>query len=509
MKGQQRDFQATEGLLKDVMMKQAGSLEKAVLEALMNAVDAGADNVFITLEENHLIVDDDGKGMEEEEVTRYFEQFGLKGDDIEEKEFGKFRMGRGQIFNFGANIWHTKDNILVVNIHEDQTEIPRGFVSPSQESELVDAGNDKVQVDTSGLSYFLAEADSEYDGCRVEVDLHKELEDVEGKANEVRDLIRYIPFVHGVNVELNGDKIFHKPNIVKETDLAWYSVSPGGFKSQTEIYNIGAKVKEEPICKTQGVIISKDQLDVNFARNDILETDEYWSMIREEYEITVAEELVKSTESNGYEKKWLLKKAGENTYISEKVYDVALIPTVTGERVSMSELAGETVAFAKTNDSLAQDAMEEGGLVIIKKNWESDVRDAIDECDFMQYSEAVEENMRYEMSEFDYNDLNKRRRQNFDRAEKVLDHVGFEGEFSPGYSDHMDIWKDDSGKLFVDKRYLKAPKKEFVMKRIPEIVKFASHKGSTANGVDWGHTARRNWWEYSTSMHSALYELLQ
>jgi signal transduction histidine kinase len=62
------EFKATEGLLHDVMRKQAGTLEKAVLEAVMNSVDANADEIEVHLQSDKLIVRDDGDGMTEEEV---------------------------------------------------------------------------------------------------------------------------------------------------------------------------------------------------------------------------------------------------------------------------------------------------------------------------------------------------------------------------------------------------------------------------------------------------------
>ena len=53
-------FKATQGLLNDTMRKQSGVLEKALLEAVMNGVDAGASNFDVTVESNLVTISDDG-----------------------------------------------------------------------------------------------------------------------------------------------------------------------------------------------------------------------------------------------------------------------------------------------------------------------------------------------------------------------------------------------------------------------------------------------------------------
>jgi len=92
-----RRFQMNEKLLIDTIKRQAGTLAKAILEGVMNAVDAKATECRIALSETDLEVVDNGKGMSADEVRRLFEVFGAPHTPEEGKVYGTFRMGRGQL----------------------------------------------------------------------------------------------------------------------------------------------------------------------------------------------------------------------------------------------------------------------------------------------------------------------------------------------------------------------------------------------------------------------------
>ena len=93
-----RKFKMHPDLLFSVIKSQAGTQEKAILEAVMNAVDAGATKCEIKIDENGYSIVDDGKGfVSRQEVDEFFETFGTphkEGDAT----YGRFRMGRGQLF---------------------------------------------------------------------------------------------------------------------------------------------------------------------------------------------------------------------------------------------------------------------------------------------------------------------------------------------------------------------------------------------------------------------------
>lgn len=151
--GKRRNLKAHNKLLLDVIKRQAGTLEKAILEATMNAIEAGSDVVRISLEADgiehdkpgaKLIIEDEGKGFRSaEEVETWFETFGTPHEESENKKWAQFRMGRGQLFSYGRNLWRTGEFQMLVD------------------------------VDGMGLEYELDTDCDPFPGCRIEIDLYR------------------------------------------------------------------------------------------------------------------------------------------------------------------------------------------------------------------------------------------------------------------------------------------------------------------------------------------------
>ena len=79
---ERREFRMDPALLWSVIESQAGSAEKALLEAIMNAVDAGATRCDITLSETGYSVQDDGGGFKSrDDIEQFFETFGTPHKD--------------------------------------------------------------------------------------------------------------------------------------------------------------------------------------------------------------------------------------------------------------------------------------------------------------------------------------------------------------------------------------------------------------------------------------------
>jgi hypothetical protein len=244
-----RDLKMHNNLLMDVIKRQAGTLDKAILEGVMNSVEAGASRVDIEFKgeegkQAYLSISDDGKGITtKEELIHHFETFGTPHEDNENKYWAQFRMGRGQLFAFGKNTWRTS--------HFKMT----------------------VDIENNGLSYDLSIMDDYFDGCRIDIELYENPLDSWQFRSEKRlkeSIKSQIEFI-GCPVYFNEELITCDPsklNWDKEDDYAYYLFHKG---DSLKIYNLGAFTKSVPIQKagTSGIIVSKRQLKVNFARNDI------------------------------------------------------------------------------------------------------------------------------------------------------------------------------------------------------------------------------------------------
>lgn len=509
-----KSFEATEGLLKDVMRKQAGSVEKAILEAVMNSVDARATEINLVIEDDVIVIEDDGKGMTGEEVEEYFQKFGLKDEDIEEKDFGKFRMGRGQIFNFGENFWHSLYNLMVVDLDHEYTYLPRDLLGDYEEEEVDGYEGEKVVLKNENQpSYHLLNASSTYDGCRITVKLYKQLDSVNNTVSEVKKLIKYIPWLHNVEIKINGEEFFEELEPDFETDLAYYTIGDKTYSSQTRIYNQGAYVKKESLTQTSGQIISKRDLDVNFSRNDILDTDEMYKSMIEEYELFTVTNLTGRPDSlREREKQWLLQKAQEDPQVYGDVRHMPLLSDVENRQLSISDIDGEEVSkisFSRKGNKQAQAAMENTDTIILEDSSRDAVEGLVDSGSIVELTDLIEKDMKWEMQEYPYSDLSKSRRENFDRAEWLLRQVGFDGEVKTGHSDYADVWKTEEGTLYIDKTYLKANKMEFVLVCIPHIIEIAAQQNDTRYGLSHGLGFKRDYWNYSENMGQYQKQILE
>lgn len=484
-----RDFEATEGLLNDVMRKQAGSVEKAVLEAVMNSVDAGASHIDVRIRPDGMTISDDGEGMTQEDIEQYFQKFGLKDDDIEDKEFGKFRMGRGQIFNFGKNVWHTRDNILVVNLDEDET-----FISIDGEDH---------ELDTSGLSYNLLGTDNNVDGCTIEVDFYNLLDNQSTTVNEVKELIEFISWVHDVEIELNGEPISVEAVPDAETDDAWFFFEPEfdigklpSFNNKTAIYNKGAFVKTESICPVSSVIVTKTDLDVNFARNDILDTDENWKSIISDFSSATENFLVEMRDLNQRHVKWLLERAVGDDTLYLRIRDIPMIEDIEDNKWSLKELSGQDVSFSHSGDKSAKDIMEQADVLFIKQAYQGYIDDVVEESNILTYDDVLEDHNTFEMSTIEDENLSTRRRERLAMTRWYLSQVGSGAGVKAGYSQNANVWMDDDETLYVHKGLLNEDKQTFLTEGLNEILIVAAHDADTRQGRDEGHTYRRNLGRY-------------
>lgn len=498
-------FDATEGLLRDVMTKQAGVIEKAWLEALMNGVDAGADEIHFRIGENATEYSDDGSSMTQDEVERYFQQFGFKDSDIEDKEFGKFRMGRGQIFNFGTNVWRAKENYMVVDIHNDQTTVELPDCTTTSDESVIDADDSSYTVDTSGLGYALLDAEHIDDGLTILVEHHDPLEDVDKKVEEFRKLARFVPWVHDVDLYINGEQLLVEPEIIEETELAWYAEGPDTYYNDSNVYNKGAYVSEYDLGPVAFNVISKHDLDVTLDRTDILDTDSYWDRIQDEIVGVTVNHLKDKEDLNSQERTWLMERAAESESVLKTIQDVPLVEDVDGDRYTLSELDNTRIGFAEAGNEVASQAMQSGQATMLKEGQRSSfeelaqsVSSSISEDDIDPYADIIEEELTFEMSEIDVDSLSKRRAKNLMVLRDALSDLGFKGVLKAGFSNHRTVWKNEDGDIYIHKDSLNVNKNKLATDMLQKLVIHMAHDGESMTSINEDYGLNRSFYKYAT-----------
>jgi hypothetical protein len=251
-------FEAHDALLVSVMREQAGTLAKAIQEGVMNSIDAGATRIDIRATTTTVEIRDNGKGFAStEEILTCFKVFGLPQDVQERlgKTYGHYRMGRGQMFHYGRNVWRTN----AFAMHTD--------------------------LDNRGLDFDIRSGiEPSQPGCHIEIELYdrhhmllpSELAELE---NEVARAVKYAPAA----IVLNGRLITRDPTHEKwdmETEDAWMRLRESGT---LDIYNQGVYVESRSPQElgTAGTIVSKTRLQLNFARNMVMASEcAVWKRIR-------------------------------------------------------------------------------------------------------------------------------------------------------------------------------------------------------------------------------------
>lgn len=311
------DFQIHPKLLLDVIQRQAGTLSKAVLELVMNAVDAKATccKITVSLDPDGRVsiveVNDDGCGFQSREsVDKWFKVFGQPHEESEGKVYGTFRLGRGQSFAFGRNLWRTGKFLM------------------------------DVDVAKNGTKYDLTAGLPSVKGCRIINELYQPLSktDLHDLRSDLQEWCKWAP----IPIYFEDTLISSKP----EDATTWQWITDDAYVSLTSagtglaVYNLGIHVMTVPSWKygVSGTVVSRKKVKVNFARNDIQSDCEVWKVVREAINEFAGQKLVKKKVLNDGERQRVVDRVLTQATSVESILDARLITAVTGRNYSPTEL---------------------------------------------------------------------------------------------------------------------------------------------------------------------------
>lgn len=323
------EFTMDPNLLISVIKAQAGTLTKALLEGVMNSIDAGASKVNISMSHNVFVIDDDGRGFTSQaEVKNWFGRFGTphqEGDSI----YGRFRMGRGQMFAFASTKWQSGCFVM------------------------------EVDIEKRGLTYDLSYSKEPFKGCRVTGLLYKELSSSELRdaLSELKHFVAYTPVPVYVNGELFGSSPAKAKGWSFEDENGYFKVQPDA--DELHIYNQGVFVCTKHSYSTGmgGVLVSKKPLKVNFARNDILERQcEVWAALSAKLRQVVMNKLASAAKLTDEDRRYLARRVTSSDFygMREKLLKAKLVTDPTGRHHPLESLRNyKRFAYAETATPLA------------------------------------------------------------------------------------------------------------------------------------------------------------
>lgn len=245
-------FEVSGDIIRHLIESQSGTLEKALLEAVTNAVDAKASIIRITFPDHEtIVIEDDGIGFtSEEDVHRHFGIFGFAHDTADETErertFGQFGLGRGQLFAWATTRWESNHFALDVDIRARR------------------------------FRYKLEEHDKRlFPGCRITARLYRALNHLARQrlCHTLKKWIRYAPIAAEID-ERAAKTGTDNEQWTTETDTFLFRAHPHTDHG-VAVYNLGVYVTTYPheTLGTSGILVTKPgkRLALNLARNEVLQ----------------------------------------------------------------------------------------------------------------------------------------------------------------------------------------------------------------------------------------------
>lgn len=260
---EQFEFQLHPSLIKTLITDQTGSLDRAVLEAVQNSMDARATEIYIVLEAGHLHISDDGIGFaDEKSIHDNFGTFGRPHTEEEAKIYGTFRMGRGQLMSHGKCLWSSNEF--------------------------------RIETDyRHAIGYKLRRGDP-VKGCMVAIELYEptSLTYLQELQHRLRVQLKYVSTPVYLNgVKINIDVVNHPWTHRGKWFVADLSHTWG--KDDLRLYNMGIHVCDNPLRNNhlRGVVVSTAPLSLNFARTAVKDSCPIWHSVAEELR-TIGEALL-------------------------------------------------------------------------------------------------------------------------------------------------------------------------------------------------------------------------
>jgi hypothetical protein len=379
-KTEKRTLKMHPKLLLDVIGRQAGSLDKAMLEGGMNAQEAinalemsggvckdkavymTYEKVKGTVEKSPRItitIKDMGKGITtKKEIEEFFETFGTPHDESEHKIYAQFRMGRGQMFNFGKNVWRTGTFELTVDVLNN------------------------------GLEWELKENLPFVDGCHITIELYEKYVSSWPAHTEdcFKDAIKKQMEFISIPLIFNGEQINTPAQDCQwdfEDDFAYYLFNVG---DKLAVYNLGVYVQER--WETSGIIVSKRQLKLNFPRNDVMADCPIFHHIREVVRKNVIKKSKKSyTSLTKHERRAILKDVRDSRQEYSDARTVRVLQTVQDKYISFNMFLknNQPWTIAPIGNNRGDNCQQRGSHMVFAREMLEALNYSGDDCEFFDW----------------------------------------------------------------------------------------------------------------------------
>ncbi|MFC4246904.1 ATP-binding protein [Natribaculum luteum] len=345
---------------------QMADLTDAIREAVQNGIDSpGSSRVLVSVSPGQSLILDDGAGvdLESTEGRRNLSVLGAGNKQRSDDEtIGEWGIGKGAIIAKGAvRIW-SHDTALCFDYRDQRDSGP--------------------WADISGRDGQLVEVDHHLEGMLVEIDHYEdEVPDPDSYrwrryVRNLRKRFAYVQSRTGVSVVINGEPVDQgdpleavadspHPSLVRETEEAILALEYTPHEG-LDIYSNGLYVTTKREYGLGGLVVSKGNLTLNFARNDIQSGCDRWQRIdhaleqaRDDLYANVSDDRL-TAESREVMVEAMASESSDEQWTDRKLFQLA-----TESRISLEEIqAAPKIGWVDGAQKGADKLVERGYVVL-------------------------------------------------------------------------------------------------------------------------------------------------
>ena len=354
-------FTVSPSIIRHLIERQAGTLDKAILELITNGIDAGASRIDVEFHDEYRIsVRDNGRGFRtREEVEKHFGDFGFDHDTEEERAMGRingrFGMGRSQVYGFGRSSWRTHSFCMDVDIRSEK---------------------DLAFDLTCGLP-------DAVDGCHIDVELYEPMStvDKERVRRTLKDHVKYAPSAIYVDQKRVNEDVSNIKWTAESERLMFLNKPTATYG--LEVHNMGIYVNRfaRSTIGVSGVIVSKlpHSFKVTMSRTDIHRSCEMWAemlkLVKPFKERQRRKKQLTDDDRMGIARDWLYGELSDTTVMSR----ARVFKTVKGNWLTIRQLFNHANGLVAVNmgrgDRIAEAIHESHSMAVLA-------------CDFYDWIDA-------------------------------------------------------------------------------------------------------------------------
>lgn len=343
-----------------VISDQAGGWKQSVREGGQNAHDAeGATEAHITFNTRFTSIRDNGVGRDltNPDDRNLFINLGESDKKDDESKIGEFGIGKGQMWAIGVCKIVSGRQVLVYDVRR------RG-------------------IDDDAVLQIEIPEEHAVDGTQVVIYHYDEQVPSEGSyrweryEESLKQRFSYVSLVSDFKFYLNGECIsdttvddavsYKTTTVIEETPEAYIALQSKQSGS-IKVFSNGIYVKDIRGEGMKGVVISKENLSLDIARNDIKERCQLWKQIREqldEQRVSLINKL--SVDNiNSPISTYAISLAAENERFYDELSDIPLLQGHGDKNYTLSEVTSQSrIGFGGRNNVKADKVAQRGECVL-------------------------------------------------------------------------------------------------------------------------------------------------